>query len=270
VCIADGLAPDVDRAFSNPSELAPIELALSMYFFSIQVYCDFLGYTDIARGVARLLGVQLSQNFRQPYLSTNMEDLWRRWHMTLVAWLRDYFYIPMGGNRRGTIRTHLNLILTMTIAGLWHGANWTFVIWGTLHGLLLSVHRLTTRRGGSTADPGQGKKIWWREALKIFGTFQMFCILAILFRSPDLGTALEYYAGFFGVWSLPSTYYVVMTGVYFVLMLAVDVPCWLHDEDFPVRASAPPWRRGAVLAAMIVLISLLGSSNVRPFIYFQF
>jgi D-alanyl-lipoteichoic acid acyltransferase DltB (MBOAT superfamily) len=190
--------------------------------------------------------------------------------MTLVAWLRDYFYIPMGGNRRGTIRTHLNLILTMTIAGLWHGANWTFVIWGTLHGVLLSLHRLTTRRGGSTADPGQGEKIWWREALKIAGTFQMFCILAILFRSPDLGTALEYYAGFFGVWSLPSTYYVVMTGVYFALMLAVDVPCWLHDEDFPVRASAPPWRRGAVLAAMIVLISLLGSSNVRPFIYFQF
>ncbi len=130
VFIADSVAPYVDKAFQAPNGLAWSALLMSLYLFSIQIYCDFAGYSNIARGVSKLLGIDLMVNFRQPYLSTNITAFWRHWHISLSAWLKDYLYIPLGGNRHGRLNTYRNLMLTMLLGGLWHGASWTFVVWG--------------------------------------------------------------------------------------------------------------------------------------------
>jgi alginate O-acetyltransferase complex protein AlgI len=142
VLIADLLAPEVDRIFSNPAQMSSGLLLKGAYCFALQIYGDFSGYSDIARGVAELLGVRLMKNFEQPYLSQSITEFWRRWHISLSSWLRDYLYISLGGNRRGARITYRNLMLTMLIGGLWHGANWTFVVWGGLHGTYLALERM--------------------------------------------------------------------------------------------------------------------------------
>ena len=140
--VADELARNVvDPVFNDPGAHSGLEVLLAIYGFAAQIYCDFSGYTDMAIGVALLLGFQLPQNFNRPYLALSLQDFWRRWHMTLSRWLRDYLYIPLGGNRDGERRTYRNLMLTMLLGGLWHGAAWTFVIWGGIHGAALSAER---------------------------------------------------------------------------------------------------------------------------------
>jgi alginate O-acetyltransferase complex protein AlgI len=141
MAIADSVAGPVETIFADPTNLKGIVLLKGLWLFSLQIYGDFSGYTDIARGVSRLMGIELMENFNQPYLSRNITEFWRRWHISLSTWLRDYLYIPLGGNRGGTAFVYRNLFLTMVIGGLWHGANWTFVIWGALHGVYLSVHK---------------------------------------------------------------------------------------------------------------------------------
>jgi alginate O-acetyltransferase complex protein AlgI len=145
VAIADGLAPYADAVFRDPSSFSGLSLWLGVYCFAVQIYCDFSGYTDIARGVSQLLGIELMENFRQPYLSRNITEFWRRWHISLSTWLRDYLYVPLGGNRRGPAMQYRNLMITMLLGGLWHGAAWTFVVWGGLHGLFLATHKYMTR-----------------------------------------------------------------------------------------------------------------------------
>ncbi|MFN8643939.1 MAG: MBOAT family O-acyltransferase [Candidatus Binatia bacterium] len=165
VLIADLLAPEVDRIFSNPEAMTSGMLLRGAYCFAIQIYGDFSGYSDIARGVSELLGVRLIKNFEQPYLSQSITEFWRRWHISLSSWLRDYLYIPLGGNRSGRWRTYRNLMLTMLIGGLRHGANWTFVVWGGLHGGFLAVERLLgiggDRRAGRVAG-GAARSGQWR------------------------------------------------------------------------------------------------------------
>ncbi len=146
VAVADVLAPLVDRVFVAPERCSGGVLLLGLCFFAVQIYADFSGYTDIARGIARLMGFELALNFNQPYLASSITEFWRRWHISLSTWLRDYLYIPLGGNRSGNVKTYRNLMLTMTLGGLWHGASWNFVIWGALHGLYLSIHKLWTSR----------------------------------------------------------------------------------------------------------------------------
>lgn len=142
--IADNLAVIADQAFSS-STLTGGELLIAVYAFAIQIYCDFSGYSDIARGVARTMGYNLMLNFKVPYFSTNPSEFWHRWHISLSSWLRDYLYIPMGGNRYGNLKTYRNLFATMLLGGLWHGAAWTFVLWGAYHGILLAMHRIISR-----------------------------------------------------------------------------------------------------------------------------
>jgi D-alanyl-lipoteichoic acid acyltransferase DltB (MBOAT superfamily) len=149
VGLADALAPLVDRVFSHPQLASASTLYFGLICFSFQIYADFSGYTDIARGLSRLLGFELVLNFNQPYLASSITDFWRRWHISLSTWLRDYLYIPLGGNRYGPWHTYRNLMLTMMLGGLWHGASWNFVIWGGLHGLYLSVHKLWTTHAAS-------------------------------------------------------------------------------------------------------------------------
>lgn len=149
--IADSLAPFVDRIFLHPERCSSFLLLLGLYFFAFQIYADFSGYTDIARGVSRLFGFELVINFNQPYFATSITDFWRRWHISLSTWLRDYLYIPLGGNRHGGLYTYRNLFITMLLGGLWHGASWTFVLWGGLHGLFLSLHKAWTSRHSSSS-----------------------------------------------------------------------------------------------------------------------
>ena len=146
MAIADTLAPIVGKIFDAPEAMTSGQLWTGVYAYTFQIYGDFSGYTDIARGISRILGFETMENFNTPYLSRNITEFWRRWHISLSTWFRDYLYIPLGGNRGSRLRTHLNLIITMLLCGLWHGAAWTFVLWGLIHGLYLSVHRFMPRK----------------------------------------------------------------------------------------------------------------------------
>jgi D-alanyl-lipoteichoic acid acyltransferase DltB (MBOAT superfamily) len=179
VVLADWLlAPFVDIAFLVPGQGSAPHALLGLYSFAFQIYFDFSGYTDMARGAALLLGFELPLNFREPYLSRSPSEFWRRWHITLSAWLRDYLYIPLGGNRASRLLTHRNLLLTMLLGGLWHGASWTFVAWGGLHGLLLVGERLVWRERMSAETPLRAADGW-----RIFVFFHVTCLLWLFFRA---------------------------------------------------------------------------------------
>ena len=181
VFIADNLAPIVSQAFSAPSP-AGFDTLLGIYAFAFQIYCDFSGYTDIARGVAKIMGFELMLNFNLPYLATSPADFWSRWHISLSSWLRDYLYIPLGGNRGGTYKTCRNLMLTMAIGGLWHGAAWNFVLWGFYHGSLLILHRLTAPwLTIFDARSPAGRAL--SRATRVFCMFQLTCFGWLLFRA---------------------------------------------------------------------------------------
>src|ERR671911_2194550 len=181
--IADELARRVvDPVYSDPSAHSAAELTLAFYGFAAQIYCDFSGYTDMAIGLALLLGYQLPQNFNKPYLALSLQDFWRRWHITLSRWLRDYLYIPLGGNRKGERETYRNLMITMLLGGFWHGASFTFLFWGGIHGAALSVERW-----GRTNLKGFRMPKW----LAWLVTFHVVCLAWVFFRSPDLSTAFE-------------------------------------------------------------------------------
>ncbi|MEN8184296.1 MAG: MBOAT family protein, partial [Myxococcota bacterium] len=186
VVVADNLAPLVEAVYAPGASPAAGELAFASVAFALQIYCDFSGYTDIARGSARLFGFELMLNFRLPYLATSPRDFWRRWHISLSTWLRDYLYIPLGGNRSGRIVSQRNLMITMLLGGLWHGAAWNFVLWGGYHGGLLAVHRallpvLERIRPGAAA----ARAAWW--TLRVAATFLLVLLGWVLFRVDSLG-----------------------------------------------------------------------------------
>jgi alginate O-acetyltransferase complex protein AlgI len=270
VCIADAVAPFVDQAFAYPSIVNSPQLLLALYLFAIQIYGDFSGYTDIARGVSRLLGIELTLNFRQPYLSANITEFWRRWHIALSSFLRDYLYIPLGGNRTGPVMTYRNLMITMLLGGLWHGASWTFVVWGGLHGLFLAAHRMMTGDRRVEARPPRDLRSWGIYTVKVVLTFHLVCLAWIFFRAKDLGGAWVYLVGLVSNWRPCPMDLVMFAAFYLCLTLAVDLLCWVHDRELPVLPTWPAWQRGLVYATMVLLISFVGESHARPFIYFQF
>jgi alginate O-acetyltransferase complex protein AlgI len=181
--VADRLAVFVDEVFRSPDLYSRGTLSTAVVAYAIQIYCDFSGYTDIAIGVARIIGFDLPENFDMPYLARSITEFWRRWHMTLSAWLRDYLYIPLGGNRKGAVRTYVNLVITMLLGGLWHGASWTFVLWGLYHGLGLAVHkRWREWRGDVVAGPISNAAGW-------VVTFAFVCGGWVLFRAQSLSIA---------------------------------------------------------------------------------
>ncbi len=180
--IADYLSINfVDRIFENPAFFSGLENLLGVYAYALQIYCDFSGYSDIAIGLAALLGFSLPVNFLTPYRASSVTDFWRRWHISLSTWLRDYLYIPLGGNRKGKTRQYLNLMITMLLGGLWHGASWNFVVWGGIHGLALVLDKMLLRL-----------KIMQTKVMKVIGvivTFHFVCFGWIFFRSPDFFSA---------------------------------------------------------------------------------
>ncbi len=188
VIIADQLAPFVNTVFDAPHGMGAVTSLLAVYAYAAQIYCDFSGYTDIARGCSYLLGYELPINFRLPYLAHNIIDFWRRWHLTLSYWLRDYLYIPLGGSRKGAWRTYLNLIITMVLGGLWHGASWCFVAWGLLHGVALAATRFVHERMGvKPHEPLFKGRLY--KAVAIFVTFHLVCLGWVFFRAPTFQTA---------------------------------------------------------------------------------
>jgi len=268
VAIADYLSLNlVDRVFDNPSLFTGPEVIVALYGFTMQMYCDFSGYTDMARGSTMLMGLELPENFDRPYATTNPAEFWRRWHMTLSSWLRDYLYFPLGGSRRGEGRAYLNLWLTMFLIGLWHGASWTFVVYGTLQATAMVVHRFFYKRAGRTAETVDAR---WLRGLKIFACLQFVVFSRILFRSKGLDNAWEVTARIFsgtrsmaqiswGLWLMLGT-------TFFVHYLPKRY--FEHLERTFIRI--PPWTQGLALAGVVYLLSLVASSDAVPYIYFQF
>jgi D-alanyl-lipoteichoic acid acyltransferase DltB (MBOAT superfamily) len=191
VIIGDSAGRYVDNIFSNMAHYSSYELIFGLIMFSIQIYADFSGYSHIARGTAKMLGVELMKNFEQPYLSQNITEFWRRWHISLSTWLKDYLYIALGGNRKGTISTYVNIIITMLLGGLWHGASWNFVIWGGLHGIYLSIHKMMLK---GEKIPERITKLNLSTVLKVFLTYCLVLFTWLFFRSTSWDMTTLYFS----------------------------------------------------------------------------
>lgn len=265
VVIADNLAPVVERIYSNPSAHSGADLWIASYCFAFQIFCDFAGYTDIARGCARLLGYEFLENFQRPYVATNIVDFWRRWHISLSTWLRDYLYIPLGGSRKGMKRTYLNLMLTMVLGGLWHGANWTFLLWGVYHGLLLSVTRFIQHFRERTVHTP--KKWTAARPFAMILTFHLVCIGWVLFRAENIQVAGQMLQTMFAfplgsTTLMPYAFFCALLFVAMVLHDSVDFRAAFERRSFPVRALV-------ILLAFLALSIFVPAKRVA-FIYFQF
>ncbi|MEZ5215628.1 MAG: MBOAT family O-acyltransferase [Ilumatobacteraceae bacterium] len=256
----------VEPVFANPKGFGGLDNLLAAYGYSIQIYCDFSGYTDIAIGLALLLGIQFPQNFDSPYRSITLQDFWRRWHMSLSRWLRDYLYIGLGGNRKGTARTYLNLFLTMFIGGIWHGANWTFIIWGSIHGAVLVAERFLTEAYGEPRSRAMDVVRW-------FVTFHVVTLAWIFFNARSASVAFEVLGKILGLLVFqpgdPSQF-VSLTLV--VVIAAVVALQFLPRETLPAvvtrLSELHPAVQGALLGVVMIVCYRLGS--VDEFIYFQF
>ncbi len=264
---ADFAAPVSDAFFRDPSSASSAGALFGILAFGLQIYGDFSGYTKMAQGASWLFGVRLMENFNLPYAASSIRDFWRRWHISLSTWFRDYLYVPLGGNRRGPVRHYFNLAFTMLVCGLWHGANWTFIAWGAAHGTLLIAERVLARWAG------------WVPKPLAHGLTLAFVFLAwVLFRAPDLHAAVESYRALFhGGWAWPPLGLVVAAlgliaaDLYFRLEGRRDY-AGLSDEPAPARPRAE-WRSAGMVAACVLLWSMahvLGQNKVMSFIYFQF
>ena len=267
--IADGLARFVDPVFSRPEAHAGLAYLIAFYAFSIQIFADFSGYTDIARGTGKILGVDLMENFRKPLFAYSIQDFWRRWNISLSTWLRDYLYIPLGGNRRGVFNTYRNMLLTMALGGLWHGASWTFVIWGIYHGVLLGIGEVI--RTWLRTDESEPSGL--RRVIAQLATFHLVSAGLVIFRAPDLQTALLILKG--SVWWTHSTTPALN---YALAVIILSTGILLLAEAISGRQSTVDWIRqapaGAVLIPLMVwaliAIALFSAGAGNQFIYFQF
>ncbi len=263
VLLADVLATRlVDPVFGSPLLHSRLDVLAAVYGYAVQIYCDFSAYSDMAIGLALLLGFQFPQNFDRPYAAVTLQDFWHRWHMSLSRWLRDYLYIPLGGNRKGRIRTYVNLLLTMLLGGLWHGAAWKFVLWGGLHGTGLAVERLVDGRQGTR----EIRRPWLRWLL----TFHLVCLAWVFFRADDLG-AVGALAGRLvaGGGMTTLTPPVVLAIVAGLATQVIPRTPRLALQTFFGRLGPVP--QGLALAAVLVVVGAMTSGQgVAPFIYFRF
>jgi len=257
--VADVLRQFGDEAFAHPADLPTTDAWLGIFAFAFQLFADFWGYSTMARGLGEMFGLELPNNFDAPYLAGSLQAFWRRWHITLSGWFRDYVYVPLGGNRKQRVR---NVVLTMTAAGLWHGAGWNYILWGFLHGCWLAVEGLFRATGPPTPPP------LWRRAVATLTVFLGVCALWVLFRAPSFDVAWVYLGRLFlppyrGHGDVPETLVIWLVG--FALLHPLLSRSLERERFF----AASPWRQVAVSGALLLLALAYGGQRY-DFVYFAF
>lgn len=276
MAIADRLAVQVNEVFNHAGAYQGLPVVVAVYFFAFQIYCDFSGYSDIARGAAQCMGVHLMVNFRRPYFAASIGEFWQRWHISLSSWFRDYVYIPLGGNRVSKPRWVRNALVVFLLSGLWHGANWTYVIWGALHGGYMVFGRLTSPlRARLWALSGAARWPTFRKWVGVFCTFHLVLIAWLFFRAANLGdVGLLIRSAWLG--GLKGTAWAGLRQEEFLMALAslaILVGVHLLQRRWPLRSllsRQPVWLRWGLAYALILSIVILGEFQAQPFIYFQF
>lgn len=262
IVVADNIAKIVNTMYASSDSLTAPEVILAAYAFAVQIYCDFSGYSDIARAVAKMMGIELMVNFNLPFFATNPSDFWRRWHISLSTWLRDYLYIPLGGNQKGRWKTYRNLMQTMILGGLWHGASWIFVVWGIYQGLCLSIHRLYKE-----------SKIGMRlpTVLSVFITFNLMALGWLIFRSQDFTQFSELLHNLIFNWKIDAdffdTAYRIMSLSW--VLITVQFIQYYQNEPFFLK-SLPSIAQTAIFAFILNLMWCYAVLTPEKFIYFQF
>jgi len=262
ILIADHLAMMVDPVFASPQIYSSITIAIAILAYAGQIYGDFAGYSDIAIGSARLLGFELPENFRHPYLATSIADFWRRWHITLSTWLRDYLYIPLGGNRVGTARTYCNLMITMVLGGLWHGAAWNFLAWGVWHGVALSLERALHRGRMADASGRAGSILSW------LATFVVVLFGWMLFRSSSQNQFLSLLGGLVAdsgglVWLPPFP-------IAALLLMVIEHGLWASRLRSVMMLEPHRWYTPWLVGFGLAALAIFSPNQTKPFVYFQF
>jgi len=263
-CVADNMAILVDPVFADPTAAATAELWLAMFLYGVQIFCDFSGYSDMAIATGGLLGFRLPLNFAHPYTAATMTEFWRRWHISLSTWFRDYLYIPLGGNRGSRRKLLLNLVVVFFLCGLWHGASWNFVIWGLLHGGVLVIERVFGLREASS-EP----RSWATRA----AVTQLLVMLAwVVFRSTDLATSASFYQGLLGGTAAVATNEPSLSALWWLWLGALAALHFaLRRRDLFERSNAlPDWAFALVFGAAVALALPWVAADYQPFIYFQF
>ncbi|MFC1500027.1 MBOAT family O-acyltransferase [Candidatus Zixiibacteriota bacterium] len=267
--LADAVfGPVADAAYVHSASLGALHAWVGTYAFAGQIYCDFSGYTDMAIAVALMLGFHLPDNFRAPYGATGFSDFWRRWHISLSSWLRDYLYISIGGNRKGSLRTQTNLAITMLLGGLWHGASWTFVVWGGLHGAFLMAERWIRRLAS-----GWQKPLWWTRALLVLITFHLTCVAWVFFRSQSFtqaGTIVQAMFGLVSGTGIPPFGRFKMVLVLFWMVSILLLHGVWRDRSLEEWADRGGAVATGVVAAIMLFLVLTKGGYGADFIYFQF
>lgn len=284
--IADRAAIFVDSVYNHYQAYTGVPLIVATMLFAVQIYCDFSGYSAIAIGAAQVLGFELSQNFRQPYLAVSVTDFWRRWHISLSSWFRDYLYIPLGGNRKGIVRKYVNLMITFLISGLWHGANWSYVLWGGLNGVMQVIGDVKERLLGRFFPDCRKKQLFSDRLLRRVITFGLICLTWVFFRAPSIEVGLDIMSRMFrhfNPWMLTDGalynlgvdaphFWMLMAAI--AVLAAVDIA---HEHGVQLRErliSQRLWFRWAVYLTGVFAVLLLGVYGPQvaqaAFIYFQF
>ena len=266
--IADGLAPLVDAVYAAPGQAAGPEIIAATALFGLQIYCDFSGYSDIARGAAGLLGVELMENFQAPYAARSIREFWRRWHISLTAWFTDYVYIPLGGSRRGLPRRCFNIMAVFLLSGLWHGADWTFVAWGGIHGIYQVCGVLAARRAGGRTPQGRGTGL-----LRCAATFSLVTFAWLFFRAQSMADAWLLLSRLGTGWGAAQGPLLSMARQLPFVLPALACLHFLHR--LPSRPPAPLGPRVLTVSALLLCIALgwwtsLSDGGGNAFIYFQF
>jgi len=272
--IADRLAIYVNAVYNNPDKHNGTTLILATVFFAFQIYCDFSGYSDIAIGAARVMGFDLLQNFKRPYFSRNISEFWKRWHISLSTWFRDYMYISLGGNRVSIPRWYFNLFIVFLVSGLWHGANWTYIIWGGLNGLYLVFAIVTAGpREKFNKAIGLTRIPWLHHLVQVIVTFVLTCLAWVFFRANHVQDAFLVIRKMFTTsgpvfYENPSILLFSFLGI-FILMLT-EFKLEFYKGDFSLTRNGSSWVRNLTYAILVILILIMGVFDGGQFIYFQF
>ena len=282
IVVADTVSVYVDAVYHNPDGASALGVTLATCLFAVQIYCDFSGYTDIAIGCARIMGIRLMKNFDHPYRAQSIKEFWSRWHISLSTWFRDYLYIPLGGNRKGSVRRYVNLFIVFLVSGLWHGASWTFVLWGALHGIYQIVGHLTLPYRNRLLDKtGLARREGLMCALRTLGTFVLVDFAWLFFRARSVGEAFVLVKKLFTAWSTPIgevfsgmgfTLVGALTVLFGILTLVIIDRLLVYEDtadgsDVLVKNGAFIYVIWVILLLWVVLLS---KGLTSTFIYFQF